>query len=89
LPPTDIASASAPRGVEPRVLAVVDAFVSELGSTPVRGRVAPDDVLDRDLGVGSLERVEPLARLGRSGHGHAPSPRGCAPAGSSAARRSR
>jgi 1-acyl-sn-glycerol-3-phosphate acyltransferase len=45
------------------VLALVDAFVSELGTTPVRGRVAPDDVLDRDLGIGSLERVELLARL--------------------------
>ncbi len=45
------------------MLALVDAFVSELGSTPVRGRVALDDVLDRDLGIGSLERVELLARL--------------------------
>jgi fatty-acyl-CoA synthase len=52
-----------PRTVEARVLALVDAFVSELGSTPVRGRVALDDVLDRDLGIGSLERVELLARL--------------------------
>jgi fatty-acyl-CoA synthase len=45
------------------VLAVADAFVSELGTTPVRGRVALGDVLDRDLGIGSLERVELLARL--------------------------
>jgi 1-acyl-sn-glycerol-3-phosphate acyltransferase len=52
-----------PAGVEPRVLEVVDAFVAELGSQPVRGRVALDDVLDRDLGIGSLERVELLARL--------------------------
>ena len=50
-------------GVERRVLAVLDAFVAELGSTPVRGRVALGDVLDRDLGLGSLERVELLARL--------------------------
>jgi fatty-acyl-CoA synthase len=45
------------------VLAVADAFVSELGTTPVRGRVALGDVFDRDLGIGSLERVELLARL--------------------------
>lgn len=42
---------------------LVDAFVTELGTTPVRGRVALDDVLDRDLGIGSLERVELLTRL--------------------------
>jgi 1-acyl-sn-glycerol-3-phosphate acyltransferase len=49
--------------VEERVLALLDALVSELGTTPVRGGVALDDVLDRDLGIGSLERVELLARL--------------------------
>ena len=52
-------------GLKPdeRALGLVDAFVAELGTTPVRGRVAPDDVLDRDLGLGSLERVELLGRL--------------------------
>jgi len=35
----------------------------ELGTAPVRGHVALDDVLDRDLGIGSLERVELLTRL--------------------------
>jgi 1-acyl-sn-glycerol-3-phosphate acyltransferase len=49
--------------VEERVLTLLDAFVSELGTTPVRGGVALDDVLDRDLGIGSLERVELLTRL--------------------------
>ena len=63
LDPSGIATVTAPPDVEQRVLALVDGFVSELGSTPVRGRVALDDVLDRDLGVGSLERVELLARL--------------------------
>jgi len=52
-----------PPTVEDRVLVLVDAFVTELGTTPVRGRVALDDVLDRDLGIGSLERVELLTRL--------------------------
>ncbi|HET7344211.1 MAG TPA: AMP-binding protein, partial [Methylomirabilota bacterium] len=55
--------AAASRGAEQRLLAVLDGFVAELGSTPLRGRVALDDVLDRDLGIGSLERVELLARL--------------------------
>jgi 1-acyl-sn-glycerol-3-phosphate acyltransferase len=45
------------------VLGLIDGFVAELGSTPARGRVTPDDVLDRDLGIGSLERVELLTRL--------------------------
>jgi fatty-acyl-CoA synthase len=45
------------------VLALLDAFVAELGTTPVRGRVTLDDRLDRDLGLGSLERVELLARI--------------------------
>jgi 1-acyl-sn-glycerol-3-phosphate acyltransferase len=49
--------------VESRILGLVEAFVAELGTTPVRGRVVLDDVLDRDLGLGSLERVELLARL--------------------------
>ena len=61
--PSGSATVTAPDTVEQRVLAVADAFVTELGSTPVRGRVAIDDVLDRDLGIGSLERVELLARL--------------------------
>jgi fatty-acyl-CoA synthase len=49
--------------IERRVLGVLDGFVAELGTVPVRGRVALDDMLDRDLGLGSLERVELLARL--------------------------
>ncbi len=57
------ARAPDPRTVEPRVTAILDAFVAELGTTPVRGRVALDDALDRDLGLGSLERVELLFRL--------------------------
>jgi fatty-acyl-CoA synthase len=49
--------------IEDRVRVLVDTFVAELGTTPVRGCVALDDVLDRDLGIGSLERVELLTRL--------------------------
>jgi fatty-acyl-CoA synthase len=63
LEPSTLAHAVDRRTAEARVLALVDAFVSELGGTPLRGRVAPGDVLDRDLGIGSLERVELLARL--------------------------
>ena len=50
--------------VEQQVLDVVTGLVEELGGA--RGRViALDDVLDRDLGLGSLERVELLVRLER------------------------
>jgi 1-acyl-sn-glycerol-3-phosphate acyltransferase len=52
-----------PPAVEDRVLALVDAFVAELGTTPVRGHAALHDVLDRDLGIGSLERIELLTRI--------------------------
>jgi fatty-acyl-CoA synthase len=49
--------------VERRVLAIVAGLVVELGG-PSAGR-APglDDTLDRDLGIGSLERVELLLRI--------------------------
>ncbi len=48
--------------VERRVLEVAAALASELGTAPARG-VTLDDVLDRDLGFGSLERVELVLRL--------------------------
>ena len=47
--------------VERRVLEIVEEFVAELGG--FRGPVAPHNSLDRDLGIGSLERVELLLRL--------------------------
>jgi 1-acyl-sn-glycerol-3-phosphate acyltransferase len=49
--------------VERRALEIVDGFVRELGTLPSRGSVAPGDALDRDLGIGSLERVELFLRL--------------------------
>jgi 1-acyl-sn-glycerol-3-phosphate acyltransferase len=52
--------------VERRVIEVVTALASELGTLPARGSVALDDVLDRDLGLGSLERVELALRLERA-----------------------
>jgi 1-acyl-sn-glycerol-3-phosphate acyltransferase len=48
--------------VERTVLDVVDGLVAELGGAGRRG-AALDDALDRDLGLGSLERVELLLRL--------------------------
>jgi 1-acyl-sn-glycerol-3-phosphate acyltransferase len=63
LRPSERGATIEPPTVEDRVRQLVDAFVGELGTTPVRGRVALDDVLDRDLGIGSLERVELLTRL--------------------------
>jgi len=51
------AASSARPSVERRVLDVVAALAAELGTAPPRA-VTPSDVLDRDLGFGSLERVE-------------------------------
>ncbi|MBI2207593.1 MAG: AMP-binding protein [Candidatus Rokubacteria bacterium] len=45
------------------MLDVVEHLVTEVGSRSERGGVALDDALDRDLGLGSLERVELLSRL--------------------------
>ncbi|HEY7437594.1 MAG TPA: AMP-binding protein [Methylomirabilota bacterium] len=52
-----------PRAVGPGVLAIVAALVDELGGRPGHRPVGLDDRLDRDLGIGSLERVELLLRL--------------------------
>jgi 1-acyl-sn-glycerol-3-phosphate acyltransferase len=49
--------------LERRVLEVVGTLAAELGTLPVRGTAAPGDRLDRDLGFGSLERVELALRL--------------------------
>ncbi len=49
--------------VEREVLAVVGRLAAELGTLPPRRAVALDHVLDRDLGFGSLERVELMFRL--------------------------
>lgn len=52
--------------VEQRVLAIVAGLVVELGG-PSAGRAPSlDDTLDRDLGIGSLERVELLLRIEKS-----------------------
>ena len=42
---------------------IVGGLVAELGGPPARAAVTLDDSLDRDLGIGSLERVELLLRL--------------------------
>jgi 1-acyl-sn-glycerol-3-phosphate acyltransferase len=49
--------------VEQTVLDVVGGLVAELGGGATRRGAALDDALDRDLGLGSLERVELLLRL--------------------------
>jgi len=49
--------------IEGRVIDIVTALASELGTLPARGYAVPDDLLDRDLGLGSLERVELALRL--------------------------
>ena len=51
------------RSVEQRVLGIVAGLVAEVGG-PARARTpGPEDLLDRDLGLGSLERVELLLRI--------------------------
>jgi 1-acyl-sn-glycerol-3-phosphate acyltransferase len=52
-----------PRAVGRDVLAIVSTLVDELGGRPGDRPPGLDDRLDRDLGIGSLERVELLLRL--------------------------
>jgi len=52
-----------PRAVGRDVLAIVSTLVDELGGRPGDRPSGLDDRLDRDLGIGSLERVELLLRL--------------------------
>ena len=51
--------------VETQVIATARELLHELGSPCSREAVRADSKLDRDLGLGSLERVELLVRLGR------------------------
>ena len=51
------------QAVELLVLETIRGLLAELGTVPVRGVVALGDSLDRDLGIGSLERVELVTRL--------------------------
>jgi acyl carrier protein len=48
---------------EERVIEVVRELVSELGHAPALRSAGPASQIDRDLGLGSLERVELLLRL--------------------------
>jgi fatty-acyl-CoA synthase len=50
-------------GVRARVLGIVRALLEELGSHGAIGDLSIHSNLDRDLGMGSLERVELLGRL--------------------------
>src|SRR6185369_10170502 len=52
-----------PPHVEREVLEIVSGLMRELGGTRADSRVTLDDSLERDLGLGSLERVELLVRL--------------------------
>ena len=49
--------------VEAAVMESVRALLTELGSSEAAQRATPRSSLDRDLGLGSLERVELLVRL--------------------------
>src|SRR6187549_3851998 len=50
-------------GAEERVLAVVRALAQEVGGGRAARAVAPGASLDREIGLGSLEKVELIARL--------------------------
>jgi fatty-acyl-CoA synthase len=52
-----------PSAARERVLDVLRALLTELGSEGALPMLAPSSHLDRELGLGSLERVELLARL--------------------------
>jgi 1-acyl-sn-glycerol-3-phosphate acyltransferase len=52
-----------PETAEARVLEIVSGLAFELGGPRARRAVAPDASLERDIGLGSLERVELLLRL--------------------------
>ncbi len=53
-----------------RLLAIVRALVSELGHQSALTLVGPAAHLDRELGLGSLERVELLVRLEKAFGAH-------------------
>src|SRR5258708_20742490 len=56
-------AAAATKDVEARVLEVVRALAEELGGARAVHAVAPSASLEREVGLGSLERVELLLRL--------------------------
>jgi len=59
------AGAPCPEDVEARVLAIVRHLARETGGTRAERAVAPSASLEREVGLGSLERVELLSRLER------------------------
>ena len=65
-PETAPPSTAGDRDVLESVLVIVRALASELGGGRAAGAVGPDASLDREVGFGSLERVELLARLERA-----------------------
>jgi 1-acyl-sn-glycerol-3-phosphate acyltransferase len=52
-----------PEAAEARVLEIVSGLALELGGPRAQRAVTPDASLERDIGLGSLERVELLLRL--------------------------
>src|SRR5437773_3978253 len=57
------ATALRPADVQARVMDTVRALAEELGGERAAGAVAPSASLEREVGLGSLERVELLLRL--------------------------
>ncbi|HEY3121952.1 MAG TPA: AMP-binding protein [Vicinamibacteria bacterium] len=61
--PTTTVAAADEAQVRERVLQVVRALAEEVGGARAAGAVAPEASLEREVGLGSLERVELLLRL--------------------------
>jgi fatty-acyl-CoA synthase len=59
-------SGVSPEAVQERVLAIVRALARETGGARAERAVTPGASLDREVGLGSLERVELLLRLERA-----------------------
>jgi 1-acyl-sn-glycerol-3-phosphate acyltransferase len=58
--------------VEQKVLAILREFVAELGMGRTAHSISLDALLDRDLGLGSLERVELILRIEKGFSVHIP-----------------
>src|SRR5687767_12947823 len=57
------ADAAGPAAIQEKVLEIVRALAAETGGGRAARAAAPEASLERDLGLGSLERVELLLRL--------------------------
>ena len=55
--------ANIPKEIQDRILTIIDQLVNELRTNGVEHRSSEEDLLESDLGISSLERVELLMRI--------------------------